>query len=102
MNKPHKHAEVIKAWADGAEIQRRAPTDLYPEWIDIADPWWHGDWEYRVKPQPTKKYKVDVWLVFRKDGTFLTDFTSQPDAAILPSSNYYVIHHTLEGELPNV
>lgn len=46
--------------------------------------------------------KVDVWLVFRKDGTFLTNFTSQPDASLRASSDYHVIPHTLEGELPNV
>lgn len=99
MNKPHKHAEVIKAWADGAEIE--CWDRDFPEWIDSPFPNWCSYLEYRVKPQP-KKYKVDVWLVFRKDGTFLTNFTSQPDAAILPSSNYYAIHHTLEGELPDV
>lgn len=48
--KPHKHAELIKAWADGAEIEYR----------DGQNPWRslpvHGDWEYffeyRIKPQP--------------------------------------------------
>ena len=100
MNKPHKHSEVIKAWADGAEIECRCPVSN-SGWSPTNAPFWLEDYEYRVKPQP-KKYKVDVWLVFRKDGTFITDFTSQPDVAMLPSSNYHVIPHTLEGELPNV
>ena len=49
--KPHKHAELIKAWADGAEIEYRDGQ---------KNPWRsmpvHGDWEdffeYRIKPEP--------------------------------------------------
>ena len=48
MTKPHKHAEVIKAWADGAQIQFRLVPD--DEWEDIHDPTWVSDVEYRVKP----------------------------------------------------
>lgn len=42
---PHKHAALIKAWADGANIQLRLNSD----WIDIY-PMWRSDEEYRVKP----------------------------------------------------
>lgn len=31
----HKHAEIIKAWVDGAHIQGQSPTT--DEWIDVAD-----------------------------------------------------------------
>ena len=56
--KPHKHAEVIKAWADGAQIQSRMSGD--EEWIvwpgqDIS-PYFRSDVEYRVKPQ-----KQQLW-----------------------------------------
>ena len=44
MNKPHVHAEVIKAWADGAEVNfnttnenRDNPKNLFTrcvEWLD--------------------------------------------------------------------
>jgi len=58
-NKPHKHAELIKAWADGAEIETR--------WLNSKlkdSQLWHkfnGEWgvecedgsrEYRIKPEP--------------------------------------------------
>ena len=33
MGQPHKHAEVIKAWADGAEIQ----VNLLGSWEDIGN-----------------------------------------------------------------
>ena len=56
--KPHKHAELIKAWADGAEIQcKNYDTGL---WHDIPDnePLWNLSAEYRIKPEP----KPDVVL----------------------------------------
>ena len=52
MNKPHKHCELIKAWADGAEIQRRKYASN--EWVD-TDPDWRVDTEYRIKPRTVKK-----------------------------------------------
>jgi len=51
MPTPHKHAEIIKAWADGIEIQMkyedgswRDLTRNYPTWEAI---------DYRIKPEPT-------------------------------------------------
>jgi hypothetical protein len=47
---PHKHAEAIKAWADGAAIQYRNISGS--TWFDIGGdgPAWNLNWEYRVKP----------------------------------------------------
>ena len=63
MNKPHKHAEQIKAWADGAEIQYKtawAPNTLCI-WRDcINDPQWGDYTEYRIKPK-TIKYRNFLW-----------------------------------------
>ena len=53
--KPHKHAELIKAWADGAEIQSKgligSPT-YTPVWEDDKNPRWSEYYEYRIKPEP--------------------------------------------------
>jgi hypothetical protein len=46
--KPHKHAELIKAWADGAEIQFK---DKIGYWHDVICPKWDEE-EYRIKPEP--------------------------------------------------
>ena len=56
MNKPHKHADMIKAWADGAEIEVRSDSNDY--WEVIKAPNWFNCLEYRIKPTPviTKKY----------------------------------------------
>ena len=47
----HKHAELIKAWADGAEIQVYSPWAK--TWRDAGTPSWCGTNEYRIKPEPT-------------------------------------------------
>jgi hypothetical protein len=50
--KPHKHAELIKAWADGAEIECKGlVTD---EWYLDTCPTWNPVREYRIKPTPIK------------------------------------------------
>jgi hypothetical protein len=47
MKTPHKHAELIKAWADGAEIE----VQTNGEWLSIGKPNWNGSVEYRIKPE---------------------------------------------------
>lgn len=46
-NKPHKHAELIKAWADGAKIETQLPNG---KWFEIDTPQWKKD-KYRIKPE---------------------------------------------------
>jgi hypothetical protein len=51
MCKPHKHAALIKLWADGAKIQWFHEAD--EEWKDCTPtPNWLGNTNYRVKPEP--------------------------------------------------
>lgn len=54
MTKSHKHSELIKAWADGAEIEYRS-ADNY--WYPTDTPEWLEDEEYRIKPEK----KLDCW-----------------------------------------
>ena len=51
--KPHKHAELIKAWAGGAaiQIQLLVGKELKPEWHDEYDPQWANNRKYRIKPE---------------------------------------------------
>ena len=63
MNQRHKHADVIIAWAEGAEIEHRAGPNR--PWLPMTNTSsWYGydDVEYRIKP-PAKKYRV---AMFRK------------------------------------
>ncbi len=49
MGKPRKHAEVIKAWADGAEIEY---LNIEGKWVLCeGNPSWYNSDEYRVKPE---------------------------------------------------
>jgi hypothetical protein len=52
MNKPHKHADLIKAWADGAEIEIEAISDRGIKWYPCDPPHWATNSTYRIKPEP--------------------------------------------------
>ena len=42
MKQPHKNAEIIKAWADGAEIEFRTHNNV--EWSPVFKGWsWDGE-----------------------------------------------------------
>jgi len=57
MNKtPHRHAELIKAWADGETIQVR----IGKEWADTNNPGWGGS-EYRIKPN-TIRFRTYLYV----------------------------------------
>ena len=56
-NKRRKHADLIKAWADGAIIQC---LDLKTkEWFDVGGnfPTWSDECEYRIKPEADEPWK---------------------------------------------
>lgn len=59
---PHVHAEVIKAWADGAEIECKQIND--DRWAAIiCTPNWHPNWEYRIKPAAPETRMTDQELI---------------------------------------
>ena len=60
MSKQRKHAELIKKWADGADIQiwdRHSDAwqnQMYPSFFD--------DYEYREKPKPDVVHELSIML----------------------------------------
>ena len=50
MKTPHKHAEIIKAWADGDKVEYWDVGEKC--WLDIDTPSWAKSNEYRIKPEP--------------------------------------------------
>lgn len=69
MGTPHKHAKVIKAWADGAKIQYYFRGGFQQEWRNTMYPDWNDPYvEYRVKPE-TKKYRVALF----NSGVYVTE-----------------------------
>lgn len=66
MKTPHKHAALIKAWADGAEIEVLVGhkwVGVEENWTSYQNPFWYPDMEYRIKPEP----KPDVRFQLRAD-----------------------------------
>jgi hypothetical protein len=59
-NAPHVHAEIIKAWADGAEIEYF--DDYDGRWLIATTPSWQTANSYRIKPEP-KPDVVDFYWV---------------------------------------
>ncbi len=59
MTQRHKHADLIIAWANGAEMQVRDSSG--GPWLSYEsgeNPSWSNDFEYRVKPEPKPDYKL--------------------------------------------
>lgn len=91
--KPHKHAEVIKAWADGASIECFDKDD--GDWAGLATPFfWSEYYEYRIKPaepeKAAKEYPVtnykgfelyDIYLL-ANEKYYKDDLLSVANAAI--------------------
>lgn len=67
MKTPHKHAELIKAWADGAEIEFFDTRFDEHKWKRCSDsPMWDRiDVEFRIKPKPDHVY----YGVFEMNGS---------------------------------
>ena len=75
MNQSRIHTKLIKAWADGAEIQ----VNHYSKWIDIQNPSWYTTAEYRIKPPK----KTPGQIFFEKySGNFCWDRVSQKEYEI--------------------
>lgn len=72
----HKHAELIIAWANGAQIQIK---DKQTGWEDLCStPSWRNDFEYRIKPEEKKPVVRYLWAFKTTSGwqatsSFYTD-----------------------------
>jgi hypothetical protein len=82
MKTPHKHAKLIKAWADGAEIEYRKQGAY---WVADDEMGWYEDYEYRIKPEPKPDYSNDWNAVagvitqsgFQRKGNLLLTFDGE-------------------------
>lgn len=78
MNTPHKHAEVIKAWADGKAIQWK---HMGP-WCDFDSPkfgpWNNPNIEWRVKPEKKTGW-IAIYSTKTKNGAQTSYFYDNLD-----------------------
>ncbi len=73
MTTPKKHAEFIKAWADGYEIEAYNPE--HGIWITTPEPGWFDNIEYRVKPGEARAPRItEMWVQIE-----LNPFTGEPE-----------------------
>jgi len=78
MKQKHIYAEVIKAWADGAEVQFRRKNDANFVWTDIARPTWQIEcYEYRVKPEPRPDVVIEECLFLNGNCTITRNGTGR-------------------------
>ena len=85
--KPHKHAELIKAWADGAEIQ----WNCQGTWCNDA-PIWDEDMEYRIKPkQPVVRWQC---AYKKSDGRWLETEHFYTQEEIAEAKGYIKLEYT--------
>ena len=61
--KAHKHAELIKAWADGHTIELFSP---HGEWDEVLNPTWQPDREYRIKRVPKPDIVDEEYLYWNR------------------------------------
>ena len=64
----HKHADLILAWLDGAQIQCNNPDrDGVDKWENEDNPCWYDFCEYRIKPKnklnPVDNLRLSVFTV---------------------------------------
>ncbi len=96
---PHKHASLIKAWADGAQIQYK--TAGGSDFEDINPPSWNGIGEYRTKPKP--KVKVYQWLCVKANGAYVVSsqhYKSKEEAAV--NCNLWTVLDKIEHSMREI
>lgn len=79
MNRPHKWAKEIHAWADGAEIEHRWIGNK--DWEDAKKPvWTSNELDFRIKPQPKEPQYL---YVYRRYGEHFLFETAEERGMIL-------------------
>ena len=77
MSSPHKHSEVIKAWADGITVQERVMRcGEWQEWKDVVSHaptfWTDSCYQFRIKPKPDRI----VYAHVHKRGHYSAEITT--------------------------
>ena len=75
---PHKHAEAIKAWADGHEIERFLEYGNY--WYTTDFPAWDVAAQYRIKQSNPKDKHMEALIVLSPHAGPLM-YAAAPDEA---------------------
>lgn len=99
VNTRHKHADLIHAWADGAEIEWKNYNEC---WIRDSNPEWRDDFEYRIKPK-THIQKVSLGIFTSRGKEYVSAVPEDQIGISEQCENFVrwatdVINVELEGE----
>ena len=61
----HVHADLIVAWANGAEIE--SYSEDYREWYPVFIPRWDEDVQYRIKPKELVEEFNVIYNIYAKN-----------------------------------
>jgi hypothetical protein len=92
MKTPHKHAALIKAWADGAEIEYfyrgySAEGKIVEKWVHLlAAPCWTPSIQYRIKPETFTVTIPRPKFIFKQDGVISLCYDSGFENEVLAYS----------------
>ena len=86
------NADVIRAWADGAEVQFQDNNGV---WFDTTNPTWAKSVVYRVKPNITSANDVEKYNVLVGDFWLTKDEDLVPVAHVITNQNKCI---TTDGE----
>ena len=87
--KRHKHADVIHAWAEGAEIEYRHGPNHW--WHDAINPCWDNDFQYRIKHK-----EPEWWENIPEHGILVKDKNSGQISA--PTTVHHVYGYNFNGD----
>ena len=114
--KSHTHAELIKAWADGAKIQSRHLIDFdnveqWSKWTDDDEPdWCDEDYQFRIKAEepinePWKPKEGEAYYFLVSTGTVGKDYYHSSldcDKDRVEIGNYFRTKDEAEAAIPRV
>ena len=76
MKTPHKHAEMILEWALDTSRKLEFRSHKAGPWMDIEEPSWNTEYEYRFKPTPKTDYKTYAKVL---NGFLQTSYIGKPN-----------------------
>src|SRR5574337_1787543 len=99
MKTPHKHAELIKKWADDTSL--KIQYNLRGRWIDISPPSWTEEYNYRIKPEVIR-YRVA--LLENERNHYVLTTTENAEAVRITTNTKFIkwITDWIEVELDEV
>ena len=97
-NKPHVHAEIIKAWADGAEVEVFSFANN--NWNLSVNPLWNPAHVYRIKPTLITK-SLPVFKIPFSDELYIGARPYKPSDVPKGYSTGYVLEFDILGDIPS-